>query len=81
VSCRPCSIIRLRIDTPLISFGVKVADSGAHSRQEVHVQQAPESDPGESQSHERATATARPTKWARMAMSVATPEQLATSAP
>ena len=75
VSRRPCSMIRLRIDTPLISFGVNVADSGAHSRQAARVQQAPENDPGESQFHERAAATAKPTKCARMAMSVANPSR------
>ena len=39
------------------------------SSQEVHAQQETESD----QSHERATATARKTNWAKMAMSVANP--------
>jgi hypothetical protein len=71
----------LRIDTPLISLSVKVADSGAQRRQEVHVQQEPERDPGEGQSHERATATVRPTKRAKMAMSVANPSNRRNSAP
>jgi hypothetical protein len=35
----------LRIDTPLIALGLAVADNGAQSRQEVHAQQEPESDP------------------------------------